>query len=267
MRVLEWGIPDEPWFGLPPRTGRAAPSRESCDAGIVTGVLPVFDRTEVFTMTESNLPPTFARITGFAAILAPVLLLVSTVAYLTAGGGINDGVLGGTVGVWSCIAFAVASMGICRLAEPHAPRAAPIVTVVAFAGWVGGAAFNVQAMFLEKYGNDFLADVTGDEAAGSEWVGFFAFLPWGWMAPLGFILMGWLLWRTRVVATWVAGLLALGGVLFVTGRPARIDVVAVSTDLVLTTALVMVGLELLRRARTAEVMDGSVRTPDLQLRP
>lgn len=197
---------------------------------------------------NDNLTPTVARITGVAAVLAPVLLLLSSVAYLTQGGGVNDGVLGGTIGVWATIALVVASVGITRLAEPRAPRAAAVVLLVALAGFTAGAAFNVQAIYLAKYGNDFLADVTEGSSEGGDWIGFFAFLPWGWMAPLGFVLMGWLLWRTRVVPTWTAALLVLGGVLFVAGRPARIDVLVVATDVVLVVALASIGMRLLRSA-------------------
>jgi hypothetical protein len=200
---------------------------------------------EVLTMTESSFPPMLARITAVAAMLGPFLLLLSSVAFVTAGDGVNDGVLGGTIGVWSCIALAIATIGICRLAEPHAPRAAPIVNAVALTGWVGGMSFNVTAMYAETYGTDFLND---PDLEGADLIGVLAFLPWGWMAPLGFILMGWLLWRTKVVATWAAGLLALGGVMFVTGRPARIDAIVIATDVVLTVALVTVGLQLLRQA-------------------
>lgn len=205
-------------------------------------------------MNDNAMPAALALITGTAAILGPVLLLLSTVAYITAGGGINDGVLGGTIGVWSCICLAIATIGICRLAEPLAPRAAPIVNVVALTGWLGGVAFNVQAMYLDHAGTDLLADA-GEGRGDGIWYAFFAFLPWGWMAPFGFILMGWLLWRTRVVPAWVGGLLALGGVLFVAGRPERIDVVAVTTDVVLTVALAAVGLRLLQEARRSPVLE------------
>jgi hypothetical protein len=59
------------------------------------------------------------------------------------------------------------------------------------------------------------------------------------------------------VATWAAGLLALGGVLFVTGRPARIDAIVIATDVVLTVALVTIGLQLLRQAsRPAVTLSG-----------
>jgi hypothetical protein len=141
-------------------------------------------------MTDNSLPPALARITGTAAAVAPILLLLSSVAFVTAGGGVNDGVLGGTIGVWSCLALAIASIGICRLAEPRAPRAAPIVNAVALTGFSAGIAFNVQAMFQGRYGEHFLAD---QDLEGADLIGILAFLPWGWMAPLGFILMGWLL--------------------------------------------------------------------------
>jgi hypothetical protein len=197
-------------------------------------------------MTDSTFPPTLARITGIAAILAPLILLLSSVAYLTAGGGaVNDGVLGGTIGVWSVIALAIASVGVCRLAEPRAPRAAPIINAIALAGFTAGAGWNVQAIYIERYDVDFVND---PDLGGSDLIGILAFLPWGWMAPLGFILMGWLLWRTGSVPTWTAGLLALGGVLFVAGRPAQIDVIVIATDVVLTVALVPIGMRILSQS-------------------
>ncbi len=143
-------------------------------------------------MADNSLPRTLARISGIAAIAGPVLLLLSSVAYLTAGNEVNDGVLGGTIGVWSCIA--IATIGICRLAEPLAPRAAPIVNAVALTGWIGGMSFNITAMYTERYGTDFINDPDLD---GADLIGVLAYLPWGWMAPFGRILMGWLLWAPR----------------------------------------------------------------------
>lgn len=98
--------------------------------------------------------------------------------------------------------------------------------------------------------------VNDPDLDGADLIGILAYLPWGWMPPLGLILMGWLLWRTKVVATWAAGPLALGGVLFVTGRPARIGAIVITTDVVLTVALVTIGMQILRQARPAVTSSG-----------
>jgi hypothetical protein len=199
-------------------------------------------------MLSNDISPAFARVTAYGGVLGALCLLASTLLFVTEGGGINDGVLGGTVGVWSCIGMAIGSIGICRLLESRAPKAAPVVGAVALAGFVGGAAFSVQAMYLDRYDRDLLADVTEGKGAGSDWFGFFAFLPWGWMVPVSLVLVGWLIWRTQAAANWVGALFVLGGVLFVIGRPARLDAVAVATDVVLVLAFAAVVPYLLRAA-------------------
>ena len=195
-----------------------------------------------------NFSPAFARTTATAGVLGSLFLLASTVLFITDGNGVNDGVLGGTVGVWSCLGMAVGSVGIARLLEPRAPTAAPVVGALALVGLSAGIAFNVQAIYVARYDHDLLADVTAGEGSGSEWFAFFAFLPWGWLAPLGFVLLGWLVWRTQVAQTWAAALFALGGILFVTGRPARIDSIAVAADLALVLAFAAIAPALLRTA-------------------
>lgn len=197
-------------------------------------------------MSDQGPSPVFALVTATAGILGAVFLLLSTVLFVTDGGGINDGVLGGTVGVWSCIGLAIGSVGIVRILEPRAPTAAPIVGVIALAGFSSGAAFNVQAMYVAKYDHDFLADVTEGHSSGNEWFGFFAFLPWGWMVPVALILVGWLIWRTEAAPARVGALFALAGILFVVGRPARIDSIAIATDAALVLAFVAIAPVLLR---------------------
>jgi hypothetical protein len=211
---------------------------------------PLEAHLEVHSMTNHGFSPVLLRVTATAGVLGALCLLVSTVLFITDGGGINDGVLGGTVGVWSCVGMAIGSVGIFRVLEPRAPKAAPIAGAVALAGFTGGAAFNVQALFLATYDHDFLADVTEGSGSGNEWFGAFAFLPWGWMVPIGFVLIGWLVWRSGMAPAWVGGLFALGGVLFVTGRPARIDAIAVATDVILVLAFVAIAPTLVRAARS-----------------
>lgn len=179
------------------------------------------------------------RAFGAAAIAAPLLLLASTIAFMTAGEGINDGVLGGTLSVWAVTAFGIALVGLLRLLEPHAPRAASLLTLTAIAGVAGGVAFSVGGIYAPLY--DLGPDAPLDAVEGADVIAAFAFLPWGWLIPFTLTLTGVLFWRTGAIPRAQAGLLIAGGVLFVAGRPARLEPVAVLTDLVLVAALVPIG--------------------------
>lgn len=195
----------------------------------------------------SSLPTASARVYGTAIVLAPLLLLASSIAYITEGASINDGVLGGTIGVWSVFAFAIAFVGILRVLEPRAPRAAPLLTVLALTGFGAGVAFNVLAILTPVFGpeiNTFIEDVDGSNA-----IAILAFLPWGWFAPLTFVLTGIMLWRTGTFARSVAGLLVVGGVLFIASRPEKIDALALIADTALIAALVPIGWALLTAGR------------------
>lgn len=190
--------------------------------------------------------PMASRLFGLATIAAPLLLLASTVAFLNEDG-INDGVVGGTVGVWSTIAFVIASAGIYRMIEVRAPRVGPVFGVIAMAGFTAGAAFNVQAMYFAAYDKDLLADISEGALPGVSAIGIFAFLPWGLLVPVTFVATGVLLWRTRTAPTWSAALLVLGGILFVASRPERIDLLAVACDVTLVLAMAPIGWSMLRR--------------------
>lgn len=197
-------------------------------------------------MNTPAFSPTAARVHGWAAILAPVLLLASTLAFI-AEDGINDGVLGGTFGVWSTFAFVIAFAGVYRRIEPRLPRIGPIFMALTLVGFTAGTAFNVQAMYYGAYGTDLLADLSEGRLPGEPAVGVFAFLPWGLLVPVSLVATGILLWVSRAVPKWSAALLILGGVLFVASRPERIDVLAIIADVVLVAAMVPIGWALMRR--------------------
>ena len=185
--------------------------------------------------TTHTVPTTADRIAGTAAVLGPLLLLSSSLLFLFVENGINDGVLGGTVGMWSCFALAVAVPGVLRALEPVAPRAAPRVALVATIGFVAGAAFNIQAMYGAATGI-VLLDRVGD---GVPLLALLAFLPWGWFAPLGLALTGWLLLRAG--ARLPGGLLVAAGILFVIGRPGTIGPLVLASDVALIAALLPLG--------------------------
>jgi hypothetical protein len=188
------------------------------------------------------LSPTATRIHGWAVILGPLLLLASSLAYTTEGG-VNSGALGGVIGVWSVFTLAIAFAGILRVLEPRAPRAAPVVLMIALMGFTAGAGFNVLAVVEAAPA----AAPPALEAAIANH-GLFvllALLPWGWCAPLTFLLTGILLLRTGTAPRWSAVLMIVAGVLFVVGRPERIDVVAIAADVALLAAMLPVGRAIL----------------------
>jgi len=199
---------------------------------------------------QSTLTPFAARIYGTATIAAPLLLLASTLAFVTEGEGINEGVLGGTIGVWSAFAFAVAFVGILRLIEPSAPRAAAALTVLALIGFTAGVAFNVDAIYVALI-PELTVERLNDAMTGGDAIAILAFLPWGWFVPLTFVLTGVMLWRTHTVAPWSGILLIIGGILFVASRPERINALALTGDVVLVVALAPIGWAMLTGLRTA----------------
>ena len=86
------------------------------------------------------------RIAGVALIAGPLLLLASTIAYVTQGDGMNDGELGGAIQVWAMIGLALGGIGLARSLEPHAPRAAAVITVLVVIGAAGGVGYGIDSI-------------------------------------------------------------------------------------------------------------------------
>lgn len=199
-----------------------------------------------------NSTPALAHVYGVAAILAPILLMASTVAFIVAGEGINHGALGGTIGVWSSFALLVGFIGMLRALEPAAPRAAAALTMLAIPGFAAGVAFNVDAIFTAAASPE--SNSTLDGVFETQPIAILAFLPWGWFVPLSLALAGIFLWRTRTVPAWNGTLLIAAGVLFVASRPERINLLALVSDVVLIAALLPIGWAMLRTATARERM-------------
>lgn len=190
-----------------------------------------------------TLSPYAARVHGGAMILAPLLLLASTIAFIAEGEGINDGVLGGTIGIWSIFALSIGFVGLLRLLEPSAPRAAPILLVFVLTGCIAGAGFQTLAILTPIFGPEI--NVVMENLEGSDTVALFAFFPWGLLLPLSLLLTGIALWRTALVARPSAALLILGGLLFAASRPEKVDVLALIADGTLVIALASIGWTML----------------------
>ena len=189
---------------------------------------------ELIAMTTTPLE----RVSGSATILAPVLLLASTVAYGTLGEGHGVGAVGGLVQIPAMIAFAVAVVGLARWAEPAAPRAAAALTVLCLAGTAGGVAFGVDGVQAALFGTPGLDEV--------DLIGALALRGPGLLFPPSMFALAVLLGVTGRASRPVAAAFALGALLFPVGRIFSLLPVAVATDLVLVAAMGALGLRLLR---------------------
>lgn len=207
-----------------------------------------------------TLSPYAARISGGAMILAPLLLLASTIAYITEGEGINDGVLGGTIGMWCAFALSVGFVGMLRLLEPSVPRAAPILTVFVLTGCIAGAGFQTLAILTPIFGPEI--NVVLENLEGSDTIALFGFFPWGLLLPLSFLLTGIVLWRTALVPRPSAALLVLGAILFAASRPEKVDVLALIADGTLILALVPIGWAMLAGVRAPLASAATARRAD-----
>lgn len=195
-------------------------------------------------------PPAAVPVFYRAAMLAgPVLLGGSTIAFLTLGAGINHGVVGGVLTVWSVLALVIAFIGCARMLEPRMPRGSRFVTFGAAALGVGGAGFGIDAIYADVLLTDHGIDASA--AVDAHPFSMLAFIPWGWFMPITCIVAGALLWRAQLLPWWHGLAFILGGVLFVTGRPARIDAVAIATDLVLIAAFWLLAVRMHRGATPA----------------
>ncbi|TDE94011.1 hypothetical protein EXU48_11155 [Occultella glacieicola] len=183
-----------------------------------------------------------------AMIVAPILLMASTFAFLSVGGGINDGIVGGVLTVWAVMAFVLAFVGCARILESRMPKGAQLLAFGAAAVGAGGAGFGISAIYVQLLREDHAID--GVAAVDAHPFAILALLPWGWFMPLTCILVGALLWRARLLPWWHGVLFILAGALFVTGRPAQIGAIAVATDVVFLAAFVGLGLRTLA-ARSA----------------
>jgi hypothetical protein len=163
------------------------------------------------------------RTTTVALVLAPIVMLVSTIAYVVGDQGLSAGAAAGTLQIWAFIAYAIALVGLVPALEQSAPRLAATGLVLALIGCVGGGAYGMDSIY---------AAVAGATIESSAATPFALRIP-GLAFPLSIVLLGILLARTRVAAAPSTVLVVVGGVLFPIGRIADVAAVAVASDLAL----------------------------------
>jgi hypothetical protein len=194
----------------------------------------------------------FTRLLQPAMVVAPLLLLASSIAYAV-GGGSGEDQTGGAIQVYAATAFVFVVIGLARATEGAFPRAATALTLVGVLGAVGGATFGITSIANALSGSR-LQDVESAQI----YVGLL--LP-GVIFPVALIGFGVALFRAGIGPRASGPLLVLGAILFPLARINAIELLAVAGDLVLVAALVPLGLATLptpvRTAATVETSAGA----------
>jgi hypothetical protein len=181
------------------------------------------------------------NVTGGALIVAPLLLLTSTVLYSTGGAGMNRSDIAGAVQVWALIAFAVGLLGLVRSLEAVAPRGATLLALLVLVGCAGGVGFGIDSMHAALPGGSNLL-----EADSSTFAPLGLALP-GALFPVGIAATGIALWRAGLISGLEALPVVAGAVLFPASRFPSIEVLAIAADLVLVVGFVALGAAHLTR--------------------
>ena len=176
------------------------------------------------------------RLFGAAMIVAPMLLLVSTVAY-AADGGLNSGRAGGAIQVYAMGVWVLVVIGLTRLLETPFPRAAAVLTLIGALGVAGGVAYGIDSIHVAE---------TGGSAENIGAAGALALYIPGLLFPLAHISIGIALLLSNVRPRWCGLVLIAAAILFPASRIASVEALAVASDALFLLALAPLGWAILQ---------------------
>lgn len=182
------------------------------------------------------------RLTAATAVVAPILMLASTIAYLTEGEGMNEGELGGAIQVWAAIAYGIALVGFARMLESKAPRGALVLTVLTLVGVAGAVGYGIDSIQAAVFGTESIQETSSAAAP-------LALQIPGGCFPLSLVVLGVLLARTATVPAVLGYGLAVGAVLFPASRIPDVEALAVASDGIVLVALTAITASLVRADR------------------
>jgi hypothetical protein len=165
------------------------------------------------------------RVVAGAMVVAPVLLLTSTLVAV-AGGDYNESTPQGVIEMFSLGAFFLAVMGATRLLADALPRLSTLLLVTGTLGCQAGVAFGVVAIARSKG-----LDMPEGTLA-------LAFNSPALLFPLTWLVAGVSMVRTKVAPVWVGVILALAGLAFPPARAGGIVEIAVVDDLLFLVGLI-----------------------------
>jgi hypothetical protein len=175
---------------------------------------------------------------GICLTTAPILLGISTFFWQ----GHDIGITGGTLQVYSFVAWIPAMFGLLALLRPKMPRLATWGMLMATFACIGGVDFGMEGVLSGAFAK---AGATADMASavpGALGVSMALLFPVpGLFFPLTLLVVGIALMRTRTIPAWVAVVLCVAAIGFPVGRIPRIEPIAHLTDLLLLVSLGWIG--------------------------
>lgn len=201
-------------------------------------------------MTDIEDPPPRDRLLAGALVVAPVLLLASTVAYVV-GDGLGEDLTGGAIQVWAAVALGLAMVGLAGRLASTWPRAGAVLTLTAAVGAAGAVAWGIDSMV---YAGDVEASLSGGD--GSAQAGLALFLP-GLVMPFTLAALGVGVVRTGLGPRAAGVTLTAGALCFPVSRIGGIEPLALVADLLIAGGMVPLGLHALRGLPAPAVRPGS----------
>lgn len=141
----------------------------------------------------------------------------------------------------------MAIVGLLRLVEGAAPRAAVALTVVAMLGVAAGAGYGIDSMQVEIFGTESIQEIDGSLAPIA------LQLP-GILFPLSLIGLGIVLARTGAVTAVTGYGIAVGAVLFPASRIPDVAALAIASDVIVLLALAGIAAQVVRPRVPAAAM-------------
>jgi hypothetical protein len=181
-----------------------------------------------------------ARLMRVAAVVGPLLLAASSVAWL---GGDDTEELRGILTFWALPFMALAVYGVAARLQGRSPAGRAVVTALVAIGACAGAGFAIEINMVEHFGVERLMEQ--DTPSAMLALG----MP-GLCFPLSLIALGLLSFSYRTLPRAQALLLAAGGVLFPLSRIPQVAGLALVADVLLIAALAPVAFSA-RRGSTA----------------
>jgi hypothetical protein len=189
--------------------------------------------TATLQMTSTSTTRSLDRLVGAATIVGPGLLLASSVAWAAGADAARAPLM-----QWGFIGFGLALLGFGFRLLQRSPNLATALFALAIVTTAAGGGYSAEMAIVDHFGIERLNAQT--------LVAILVLNVPGTMFPVSLLLAAFASWRTGLMATPHAGVLALGAVLFPVSRIPEVAALAIGSDLLVFAALAPIGLAVLR---------------------
>ena len=180
---------------------------------------------------------------SISLVLAPLLQAMSTFFWMDG----EYGVTGGTILIFSMIFWIPALLFLFGLVASKTPNYAAWGFLIAVYGFISGVNFGFLGVLTEVFSisHERYIQELSDYPVSSNLLLFQA----GPLAPLSLVVLGIVMFFTKVVDRKIAALIALGGILFPLSRISRIEAIAHAADAVQLIPMAMLGVQLMMKRK------------------